>query len=123
MSKLNTEKYKNQLIEEREVMRREIETLYKDISGDDSAEAQSELSDYDNHPADTASETFERTKDIAVRDSMKAVLGKIDEALAKIERETYGECDRCGARIGTGRLDAVPYALYCVKCQDEIEGS
>lgn len=122
MSKLSVGKYKKRLLEEREVLRRELEALDRDISGDDSAEAQSELADYDNHPADAASETFERTKDIALRDSRKALLGKVDEALAKIERGTYGECDRCGADIGNARLDAVPYALYCVKCQDEIEG-
>jgi RNA polymerase-binding protein DksA len=120
MRKLNTDKYRRKLLEERDRIRKEMEALERDmVSG---SGGQSELADYDNHPADAATDTFEKEKDVAIRNSWRDVLGRIDEALGKIERGTYGECDRCGRPIVEGRLDAVPHAIYCVECQDIIEG-
>ena len=60
------------------------------------AESGLELADYDNHPADAASETFERTKDHALDENFREIIERIDEALRKIEDGTYGVCDRCG---------------------------
>lgn len=122
MQKLDTEKYRKMLLTERERIHSEMSIVEQDIIYGDTGSGQSELADYDNHPADTASDTFEKEKDLAVRDSLHDILGRIDEALGKIERGTYGECDRCGRDIVKGRLDAVPYAICCVKCQDIIEG-
>jgi RNA polymerase-binding transcription factor DksA len=99
-----------------------MEDTERDISEFDSGGGQSELADYDNHPADAGSETFEKEKDVAILDNYRDVLGKMDEALGKIDRGTYGNCDRCGREIMKGRLDAIPYAIYCVECQDIIEG-
>src|SRR3546814_13132406 len=41
----------------------------------------------------------------------------ISAALAKIDAGTYGICERCAAPIPFARLEAVPYAAYCVTCQ------
>ena len=122
MRKLNMEKYRGKLHAERDRIHAEMELLEQDISYGDTRSGQSELSDYDNHPADAGTDTFEKEKDLAVRDNYRDILGRIDEALGKIERGTYGVCDRCGRDIMVGRLDAIPYAIYCVECQDIIEG-
>jgi len=122
MRKLNMEKYRGKLHAERDRIHAEMELLEQDISYGDTRGGQSELSDYDNHPADAGTDTFEKEKDLAVRDNYHDILGRIDEALGKIERGTYGVCDRCGRDIMVGRLDAIPYAIYCVECQDIIEG-
>jgi DnaK suppressor protein len=45
----------------------------------------------------------------------------IDEALAMIEKGTYGQCAMCGEEIPEPRLIAMPTAKYCVKCQSEAE--
>jgi DnaK suppressor protein len=42
----------------------------------------------------------------------------VSEALERIENETYGPCAECGERIGAMRLAAIPWAKYCVRCQD-----
>ena len=121
MRTLNVDKYRKILEKERARIHDEIEVIEHQISFDD-AEGQSELADYDNHPADSGTDTFEKEKDLAILDNWRNEAGKIDEAIGKIERNTYGECDRCGREIPIGRLDARPWALYCVECQDIIEG-
>jgi DnaK suppressor protein len=45
----------------------------------------------------------------------------IDEALAMIEKGTYGRCAMCSEEIPEPRLIAMPTAKYCVKCQSEAE--
>jgi len=121
MRKLDPEKYRKMLRKERERLHKEIEYIEQDISYADTG-GSSELADYDQHPADTGSETYEREKDLAIRDSWREIIGRIDEAMGKIDRGTYGQCDRCGRDIPKERLDAIPYAIYCVECQDIIEG-
>jgi DnaK suppressor protein len=53
---------------------------------------------------------------------MKAdTLGLIDEALRRLEAGTYGECAECGTDIPAARLKALPFALLCVSCQEQVE--
>lgn len=75
-----------------------------------------ELSTYDNHPADIGSESFERSKDFALRDGAREIIGAIDDALDRIEQGRYGYCDRCGAEIPLDRLKALPYTTMCIAC-------
>ncbi len=44
-------------------------------------------------------------------------LAAIDAALARIRAGVYGSCEDCGKQIPTARLQAVPYATLCIKCQ------
>ena len=48
-------------------------------------------------------------------------LHKIETALQKINDNTYGVCEDCGANIPIERLEVIPYALYCVKCEEKRE--
>ncbi len=123
MPNLNIEKYRRMLAEERARICDEIDAVERDIGRDDVDGGQNEQADYDQHPADAATDTFVKERDIAIRDSFRDVIGRIDEAVGKIERGTYGSCDRCGAEIPKARLDAVPHALYCLECQDLVEAS
>jgi RNA polymerase-binding transcription factor DksA len=50
------------------------------------------------------------------------IIDMVDRALQKIDQGSYGVCDRCGREISKGRLDALPYAVYCIDCQDIVEG-
>jgi RNA polymerase-binding transcription factor DksA len=40
----------------------------------------------------------------------------VDDALAKIEGDTYGTCESCGQQIAEGRLEAMPSARFCMTC-------
>jgi len=85
-------------------------------------ESISELSSYDNHPADLGSEVFERGKDIALKENVEIQLRKIEDALAKIASGSYGKCDICGKEIPAQRLDAVPESTMCLECRSKFEG-
>lgn len=49
------------------------------------------------------------------------LLKKIDHALAKMENNTYGECEDCGEEIAVARLMARPVAQLCIDCKTEQE--
>ena len=71
--------------------------------------------------------------DVAGRDSLQATnlnrhrarLRAIEQALLGIDEGTFGTCEDCGEEIPVGRLNAVPFALRCVECQEmqEIKAS
>jgi DnaK suppressor protein len=48
------------------------------------------------------------------------LLREIGDALRRIEHDSYGVCPECEEPISSKRLDAVPWARYCVTCQEEI---
>ncbi|MCQ6558246.1 TraR/DksA C4-type zinc finger protein [Paenibacillus mendelii] len=73
-----------------------------------------ELSTIDNHPADMATETFERGKDIALLEHEDLRLSRIDSALDAMDNGEYGQCLTCGKPIPLERLQALPDTLYCV---------
>lgn len=73
-----------------------------------------ELSTIDNHPADLATELFEREKDMALKAHNDDELAKVEAALEAMENGTYGVCVTCGAEIPYDRLAALPYTLFCI---------
>ncbi len=107
--------------------RRQIEDRINDTGfyglNDSMGDELSELSLYDNHPADVASELFEREKDLGVKINDKQRLAEIDIALFAIEKGTYGTCGHCGQPIGSERLEANPASILCVSCKEEEEAS
>jgi len=119
---LDVEKFKTILEEERMRLIENARRLRRRASDSDQADESSELSDYDDHPADAATETFEREKEMAINDNLDQLLQKVDRALEKIEAGTYGFCDRCGGKIGRERLEVLPHAVFCIECQDLVEG-
>lgn len=78
-------------------------------------ESVGELSNYDNHPADSGTELFERGKDTALNEHAEKELEEINEALHAIEEGTYGICTVCGKDIPYERLVAVPTTDRCIE--------
>ncbi|HLT97388.1 MAG TPA: TraR/DksA C4-type zinc finger protein [Acidimicrobiia bacterium] len=85
------------------------------------AEATGTLSNVDQHPGDVGSETFERTKELAVEDQIDERLADVDDALARIERGEFGRCEVCRREIDAERLQARPDARYCKEHQQEAD--
>jgi len=63
------------------------------------------------------------SEDISLRQlsAHRENLMKIDEALRKLNEGTYGLCEECGEPINEGRLKVMPFAIYCVDCQERLE--
>lgn len=81
--------------------------------GETQAESTSELSDIDQHPADVASQTNEREMTASTIEELQAHVYDIDQALGRVDRDTYGRCQICGRPIERERLETVPEARLC----------
>ncbi|MCM8711018.1 TraR/DksA C4-type zinc finger protein [Clostridium sp. SYSU_GA19001] len=79
----------------------------------------SELSIYDNHPSDMASEIFDAERGMALKEHELTIIKKIEDSLHNIENGSYGKCHMCGREIPEERLEFIPYAEFCVNCQDK----
>lgn len=71
---------------------------------------------FDEGFADTSQVTAERGEIEALTSSLNESLHDLDDALAKLDAGTYGECEHCGAEIGEARLEAMPAARLCIAC-------
>ncbi|MEJ7617204.1 MAG: TraR/DksA family transcriptional regulator [Pyrinomonadaceae bacterium] len=69
-------------------------------------------------PADMAANAYNKELLFSMSNNDRVLLEMIDEALARIEIGDYGECINCGELVQEKRLEAVPWARYCLKCQD-----
>lgn len=72
-----------------------------------------ELSMYDNHPADQATELYEQERDRSFAQAQLRQIAKIDDALQRIDSGNYGHCAVCQAAIDVERLEAIPETHYC----------
>jgi RNA polymerase-binding protein DksA len=117
---IDTEQFRGVLLEERTRVQAALENLREETAGtlyDDAGEE----SAYDNHLADTATETYDRELDYTLEENSEHVLGEIEAALSRIEGGTYGVCTNCSNQIPEERLEALPWATLCIDCQRNLE--
>jgi DnaK suppressor protein len=67
---------------------------------------------------DRASVETDRALELRTRDRARKLIGKIDQALLRIEHNTYGYCDETGEPIGLKRLEARPIATLSIEAQE-----
>ena len=91
---------------------------------EDESEEVGELADVDfNHPADLASELFDRMREMALSADVTVLIQQVDDALARLDAGTYGKCIRCGKQISAARLHELPFAAYDIDCQRIVEAT
>lgn len=71
--------------------------------------------------AERASRETENSLELRTRDRYRKLLGKIDEALARVDDGSYGYCEETGEEIGLARLEARPIATMCLDAQERWE--
>ncbi|HZK48711.1 MAG TPA: TraR/DksA family transcriptional regulator [Thermoleophilia bacterium] len=116
---MDREQVREVLTEERERLVREIESLEGDPM-----ESPTEVPEEIHprlHMAENAAYTLDRQMELTLGENARHVLARIERALAKLESGSYGLCDSCGASIEAARLEAVPYAGFCIDCQRREE--
>jgi len=74
-------------------------------------------------PTDRASLESDRNFTLRIRDRERKLIGKIKEALERIEEGTFGICESCGQEIGIKRLEARPVTTLCIECKTKQETS
>ncbi len=80
-----------------------------------------ELAAASQHPADLASETFERERDLALLNEFRAELDANEDASARLATGRYGWCEDCKRPIELARLAVVPATNRCTACQERYE--
>ncbi len=75
------------------------------------------------HLADVGTENFDKEFTLGIVENEEEELQEIQDALKRIEEGSYGVCESCGSPIPKTRLNALPFARLCVKCQEEEEHS
>lgn len=66
--------------------------------------------------ADAAQATSERAKVLSFVEGLTNRLHDVEAALSRVDRGSYGQCERCGKDIPPERLEAVPTARLCINC-------
>ena len=77
---------------------------------------------------DGNAELIDRIQSMSNRDESAGMLDRFSSTLADVERslraigeDSYGNCMRCDHPIAIKRLQSIPWAVYCVQCQERIE--
>ena len=121
MTDLPLETLKSALREERQRVAHAIEYLHEENQGSLEDETGDIAPGVDNHPADAATETFDRELDYTLEENAEGVLAAIDAALQRMEDGTYGKCQNCDKDISAERLEAIPWATRCIDCKRKEE--
>jgi DnaK suppressor protein len=104
---------KNLLITESDLEKEGLRDLSEDRTG--------EISHVRTHLADLGSDEMQRDIVLGVAESEIQEVQDIENALSKIENQTYGFCEECGIAIPFARLEALPYTRHCGPCEMKLE--
>ncbi len=105
-------------------LKEKIVSDIKQISNHASPSERSDSGDVSGHVmhlADVATDMYDREFSLGLASNDRELLLKIDEALKRIEGNSFGSCEECGTAIREIRLKALPYVKNCLKCQEKIE--
>ncbi len=123
MTKKELEHYKKLLLKKREELLNEIEYIKENSFKKTMKESSGEISAYNFHMADQATDANEREKAFMFAYREDRLIYHIDRALERIKNGTYGLCQECGKPISKDRLEAVPHARLCIECKSKEEQS
>lgn len=104
--------YKN-LVELRERLLDQMSGLAK--------ESAEEIPGYSLHMADSGTDNFDRDFALSLLSSDQDAIYEIEEALRRIEKNTYGVCELTGKQIPKARLEAIPWTRFTVEAQAQLE--
>lgn len=102
------------LLRERESTLALVESMEADMRSVIEATAGSNADD--EHDPEGATIAFERARLATLLTASRARLAEITAALTRVESGVYGVCAHCGRQIGAARLEARPFAPYCLTC-------
>ncbi len=120
MTKQEIAKYKKLLMKIREDITGDIEHIAKE-NLKSQKESSGDLSSYSYHMADMASDSYDRELSLNIAGEEQEIVYDIDEALKRMQEGKFGHCLSCGKKIPQKRLNAVPYAKYCIQCKSKEE--
>jgi len=106
-------KFYERLLELRDQLMRQMNGLAK--------ESAQEMAGYSLHMADSGTDNFDRDFALILLSSDQDAIYEIEEALKRIEKNTYGICELTGKPIPRTRLEAIPWTRFTVQAQAQLE--
>lgn len=119
MDKKELDAYRKVLLD----LKEEIVSGIKNIAHDaaDTHKDSSSNSGHALHMADVATDMYDREFSLGIASNGRELLQKVEQALKRIDDQSFGSCQECGGPIPIARLKALPYVQTCLKCQEKLE--
>ncbi len=114
MEKRQSEQFRKVLEERQRVLRESVARTEQDGRAADAGDAAQDI-------ADRASSSYQKEFLFHQSNNDRQLLQMVENALERIRVGVYGECISCGNEINPKRLNAVPWARYCIACQEKLE--
>lgn len=114
---------KRELTRFREMLLRKRAELVGDVSQmeREALQGSGSLSNMPQHMAEQGSETYDTTLSLDLAAADRKLIKEIDDAIARIDRGTYGICEFTGKPIKPDRLEELPWARYSIEAARELE--
>jgi DnaK suppressor protein len=110
MDKRKVKTFRDKLLDRREGLVGQVQEAEKYSRERDSEATQD--------PADMAANAYTKELLVSMSANDRQLLALVDEALERIESGEYGDCVHCNEPVQDKRLEAVPWARHCLRCQD-----
>jgi len=117
----DTERFKQMLLEKRRDIVGNVNEMEDEALKKSRLDAAGDLSSMPIHMADIGTDNYEQEFALGLMDSERKLLREIDNALQHIGQNTYGICEATGKPIAKARLEAKPWARYCVEYARMLE--
>ncbi len=114
LSTADVERFKQILLEKRREIVGDVNEIHEEALKKSRLDASGDLSSMPIHMADLGTDNYEQEFALGLMDSERKLLRKIDDALRRIFNGTYGVCEGTDKPINKARLEAKPWARYCV---------
>ncbi|MFA6130012.1 MAG: TraR/DksA family transcriptional regulator [Candidatus Omnitrophota bacterium] len=121
LSKKELKDFRKIILKKKEEVLDDIKHITEDTLKKSQKEASGDISGYTYHMADVATDNYDREFSLGLASNERSSLYELDDALKRIEDESFGFCDDCKGPIAKIRLKAVPSARLCIKCQEKRE--
>ena len=110
----NAKHFKELLMQKRREILRNVSEFEDEALRKSRLDATGDLSSMPIHMADLGTDNYEQEFALGLLDSERKLLREIDNALGRIDNKTYGICEATGKPISKARLEAQPWARFCV---------
>lgn len=119
MDKELLEKMEGELLKQQSKLRGELSSFAdKNVKKED--DYNTRFPDYGDKDEENATEVADFQDNLSLEKNLEKTLGEVDVALEKVEKGSYGKCDKCNNEIDTARLEAFPAAVLCMECNKSV---
>ena len=121
MTQAEIDSFRQQLQDLRHRLRGDVSHLTGEALRKTGGEASGSLSNTPIHMADLGTDNFEQEFTLGLIKNEEQALDEIGAALDRLDQGAFGRCEECHKDIPKARLQALPYARYCVECARKVE--